>query len=294
MQRKAALIALLALAASACAGASSGSGTSAPVAAASGSSDPVIEAAEAYAAYRADVAALRQAELGSMRDLEAALERAARHNRVSLQRGWIAYGALHASQSRTFRDGVVRAARRLGRETVLTALERGGADPVDARGERDALGLIYASGASDVAAAETAALNLEGQASAASSWPNPSPSARAARLRRLGAASFAGRPELRPFTLDTPLRGRPMPVAPAREAIARRMTALAAMRILEAEPARMQRVLDDAQTQTCLRMANLQFYQCVSVTHTPDEAAYCLSRHALREVSGCMSFAPAT
>jgi hypothetical protein len=26
--------------------------------------------------------------------------------------------------------------------------------------------------------------------------------------------------------------------------------------------------------------------------HSPDEAAYCMARHAVRETSACMSFAP--
>ena len=47
-------------------------------------------------------------------------------------------------------------------------------------------------------------------------------------------------------------------------------------------------MLDDPPTRTCLAMQQLEFRQCVSVSHTPDEDAFCLARHGLGGVGDCL------
>jgi hypothetical protein len=76
---------------------------------------------------------LRTARVGAAADLENAIDVASRHNRVSLTRGWVAYGAYTAAQSPAFVQGVRDAAAYYGRDAVVWAVT---ADTSYARGLR--------------------------------------------------------------------------------------------------------------------------------------------------------------
>ena len=93
----------------------------------------LASAVSAYAAYHNDVSELRSSDVGNAEQLETALNRVARHNRDSLTRGWIAYGASTAAQSPAFVQGVRDAAAYYGREAVIWAVS---VDPSYARGLR--------------------------------------------------------------------------------------------------------------------------------------------------------------
>jgi hypothetical protein len=71
------------------------------------------------------------------------------------------------------------------------------------------------------------------------------------------------------------------------------MLTLAGLFIIGATPqanTRVDALLDDRTSRDCLHVQQLEFRQCVSVAHTPDEDAACLARHGLRNVAACLSF----
>ena len=123
-----------------------------PVAMAPAAPEGSMQAAlMAYAAYHADVSDLRAARINTADDLETALDRAGRHNRDDMTRGWVAYGALTAAQSPAFMQGVRDAAAYYGRDAVVWAIT---VDPYYARGLRggaEATKLMLDSAAADAA-----------------------------------------------------------------------------------------------------------------------------------------------
>jgi ribosomal protein S18 acetylase RimI-like enzyme len=146
----------------------------------------------AYAAYQNDVSDLRSNGVGNANQLEEALDRVARHNRDSLTRGWIAYGAQTAAQSPAFVQGVREAAAYYGRDAVIWAVT---VDPSYARGLRGGpevtrmlLDSANADSARIVATADRyqeLAYSLQRQR-----WANavaPQQAARVQRVRSLGA-----------------------------------------------------------------------------------------------------------
>ncbi|MBC7768526.1 MAG: hypothetical protein H7124_07045, partial [Phycisphaerales bacterium] len=69
-----------------------------------------------------------------------------------------------------------------------------------------------------------------------------------------------------------------------------RMLTLAALFIVgaaESEDARV--LLDDQQLERCLALEQLQFRQCASVAHDPNEDAFCLARHGLATPGACFA-----
>jgi len=163
----------------------------APAEGASGSGD-LQTAITAYAAYQNDVSDLRSGTLANADALEQALDRVARHNRDSLTRGWIAYGAQTAAQSPAFVQGVREAAAYYGRDAVIWAVS---VDPSYARGLRGGpevtrmlLDSANADAARIVATADRYqeyAYSLQRQR-----WANavaPQQAARVQRVRSLGA-----------------------------------------------------------------------------------------------------------
>jgi len=112
-------------------GVASAQDAAAPTTQASGGE--VRSAMNAYAAYQNDISELRTLTLRNANDLEAVIDRLGRHNRASLSRGWVAYGATTAAQSPAFVQGVRDAAAYYGRDAVIWAVT---VDPSYARGLR--------------------------------------------------------------------------------------------------------------------------------------------------------------
>jgi hypothetical protein len=146
----------------------------------------------AYASYQTDVSDLRDSAIGSAAALESALDRVGRHNRDSLTRGWVAYGAYTAEQSPAFVQGVRDAAAYYGRDAVIWAVT---VDPSYARGLRggqEATHMLLDSAVADSARITAVAdryrelaYSLQHQR-----WANavaPQQAARVQRIRSLGA-----------------------------------------------------------------------------------------------------------
>jgi hypothetical protein len=150
----------------------------------------------AYAAFHNDVSELRAARITNANELERALDRVARHNRESLTRGWVAYGAATAAQSPEFVRGVRDAASYYGRDAVIHAIS---VDPSWARGLRggnDATRLMLSSANADstrvIAVADRyqeMAYSIQRQA-----WANTVSPGQPARVQRIRALGVSGSP----------------------------------------------------------------------------------------------------
>lgn len=294
-------------------------------AAAAQQGDPLYAVVDGYAAYQVGVTASLAADINSADAMDAALERGARFDPAELARDHLAYLALAAAQSPAFVAGVRARVRAAGRAPVLRQLQR---DPTYARrrppGARDAIALVLAADAADVARLQGAAGRYEsiGHAIDGAAWDAPlDPAHRDSRdqsLRALAqtaplapeltahvhAAAGAGDPVHDPDTFGgvrfwDALGGLNLPapqiaaprLRPDHTAQMDRVLTLAALFIIGAtpsEPARVATELDDPQTTRCLSLQQLQFRQCVSVTHTPDEDAFCLARHGFNGVGECL------
>ena len=284
--------------------------------------ETVHEALDAYALYQSDVSALLDAEIGDAAAIDAALERAARHDPARVSRGWIAYGALTAAQSPAFAAGVRSRVRAAGRAPVIRQLRR---DLSYARrrppGSAEAIGLILTAVRADSARIGAAGRRFEaiGEALETGAWTaSAERGAREARLRMTGAARLPpealerlhiGPLAASPLTDANALGGRRFWDAlagresemqnldPPRErrghaATTDRMLTLAGLIIVGAdasEAARVNAVLDEPRTRDCLALEQLQFRQCASVAHDPSEDALCLARHGLSAPGACFS-----
>jgi hypothetical protein len=282
------------------------------------------DAAGAYALMQQDVTDLLGAEISSAEALDLALERAARHDPARVSSGWIAYGALTAAQSPAFVAGVRSRVRAAGRAPVLRQLRR---DLTYARrrppGSAEAVQLVLSSSAADGARMVAAGHRYEGIAQMLDQglWPTPASNDRTSRHGRLRASAGESRtlaPELAArlnvgALAATPLTnadalggrrfwdavaGRTSPTPPAfawsttRQTTVDRMLTLAALIIVDAtqsESARVTAMLDDEPSRECLAMQQLQFRQCASVAHDPNEDAYCLARHGLTGPAQCFA-----
>lgn len=279
-------------------------------------------ALEPYALFQTDITTMLDADVPDAAALDAALDRAARHDPERLTRGWIAYGALTAAQSPAWVNGVRSRVRAAGRAAVLRQLRR---DMTYARrrppGADEATQIVLRAMAADNARMNALAIRFEGLGAAGdtSTWARRS-SVRDDALRAPSTRTLA--PEvlsrLRPGPLTAaPLtettafggtrfwdalgnRASPTPPAlpwraiPARVPILDRMLTLGALLVVDAtesETARVNAALDDTSVSQCLAMQQLQLRQCASVTHEPNEDAYCIARHGYEATSQCLALA---
>ena len=286
--------------------------------------EPLHRAVDAYALYQSDITAMLDADVPDSAAMDAALDRAARHDPERLTQGWLAYGALTAAQSPQWVNGVRARVRAAGRAAVLRQLRR---DISYARrrppGADEATQIVLRAMAADNARMNAIAIRFEGMGNAGdtSTWARRSnereAALRAPGTRTLPAATLA---RIHPTPLTAaPLtetgafggtrfwdalgnRASPTPpnlpwrVNAARNASLDRMFTLAALQVVsatESETARVTAALTDTPVTQCLAMQQLQLRQCASVTSTPNEDAFCVARHGFAGPSACMSLAAA-
>ncbi len=288
--------------------------------------DPLHAALDPYAAYQAGVSTSMDADIASPGAMDASLMRAAQYDPRELARGRLAYAALTAAQSPAFAAGVQSRVHAAGRAAVLRQLQRDPTyarrrPP----GASAATALVVSSMAADVARLRAASSHYEtiGNSIAAAAWNAPlDPTHREARDQQLrllagqapvlapdlvgrvhvGAASADAHPDRDAFggigfwdALGGRAAAAPMPesvrLRRASASVMDRVLTLGALYVIGATPTQDGRVatmLDDPPTRTCLTMQQLEFRQCVSVSHTPDEDAFCLARHGLGGVGECL------
>lgn len=286
--------------------------------------EPLHRALEPYALYQTDITAMLDADIPDSAAMDAALNRAARHDPEGLTQGWLAYGALTAAQSPAWVNGVRARVRAAGRPAVLRQLRR---DWTYARrrplGADEAVQLVLRAFAADNARLNALAVRFEalGHAGDTSTWARRS-SDREATLRapntrtlspellaRLRPAPLTAAPLTESFAFGgtrfwDALSNRASPTPPtlpwrvvaARQASLDRMLTLAALFVVDATPSETARVtaaLTDEPMRQCLAMQQLELRQCASVTSTPNEDAFCIARHGFAGPSGCMQLAEA-
>lgn len=284
--------------------------------------EPLHRAVDAYALFQTDITAMLDADIPDSPAMDAALDRAARHDPERLTQGWLAYGALAAAQSPAWVNGVRSRVRSAGRPAVLRQLRR---DMSYARrrppGAEEATQIVLRAFAADSARMNSLAIRFEGLGNAGdtSAWARRSAS-REATLRAATTRTLA--PELLARLHPTPLTAAPLtepsafggvrfwdalgnrasptpPALPWRAVQARtasldRMFTLAALMIVgasESETTRVTVALTDEPVRQCLAMQQLQLRQCASVTNTPNEDAFCIAEHGYRATSRCLELA---
>lgn len=281
--------------------------------------EPLFRAVDAYAAYQDDISALIDADITTNDAIEFAVERAARHDSARLTRGWVAYGALTAAQSPAFVAGVRSRVRAASRAAVLRQLRR---DVTYARrrppGANEAIQLILNANAADAERINAAADRFDaiGHQLDASTWGRGAQDGdeRTVRLRSLHESALdadeISRVHLAPLAAQPltsvdafggrrfwdALAGRTSAAPPAsmlratNTALVDRMLTLAAFFVVGAgdDPA-VGDLMDDTATRDCLSLQLLQFRQCASVSHDPNEDAFCISRHGLAAPAQCFA-----
>jgi hypothetical protein len=288
--------------------------------------DPLQAAIDPYAAYQTGVSASIDADISSAGAMDASLMRAAQYDPAQLARGRLAYAALTAAQSPAFVAGVQARVRAAGRAAVLRQLQRD-ATYARRRppGAADASTLVLTSMAADVARLRAASAHYEtiGNSIGSAIWNAPlDPMHRDARntelhaladqaptlapelaarvhVRAAGSVMQRDRDAFGGIGFWDALGGRaaaaPVPanvrLRRDRASVMDHALTLGALYVIGATPTERVRVssmLDDPPTRVCLAMQQLEFRQCVSVSHTPDEDAFCLARHGLGGVADCL------
>ena len=286
--------------------------------------EPLHQALDAYALYQTDISVMLDADIPDSAAMDAALDRAARHDPQRLTHGWLAYGALTLTQSPAWVNGLRSRVRAAGRPAVLRQLRR---DWTYARrrppGADEATQIVLRAFAADNARMNALAVRFEGLGDVGNTaaWTRRSAD-REAALHAPNTRTLA--PELLSRLRPTPLTATPLtdrsafggtrfwdalanrnsPTPPdfpwrviaARTASLDRMFTLAALVVVDAtqsETARVTAGLTDEPVRQCLAMQQLQLRQCASVTSTPNEDAYCIARHGYAGPSTCMALAEA-
>lgn len=225
-----------------------------------------------------------------------AVKRAAAYDAQQLQQGMVVYAAFTALQEPTFVASVKAMETRYGREQMLTLLNR------------DPTGIINLPGAPQAGAMAEAALRAEGDGVLASgksvkqasydlqhqAWsktaiPNAQRRlAEAKALARIVQPSDADAAKLLKAMKTPPAQGggwdaRVSPVVANGLALAARMALGEQLETPQALA-----LLRDERSGFCLRMAKLNFHQCLSVAGPNYEDVFCVGQHALLDTGTCV------
>jgi hypothetical protein len=234
--------------------------------------DTLQDALEAYTLYQNDVGALAELDVSSAGAIDGALARVQRHDPARVARGFMAHGALTAAQSPAFVAGVERDVRGDGREQVLAQLRSDTAwARRETRGAPQAIDLVLAAAVADGARARDAGNRYD-------------------RLSRIARARWITSTEENRVVLTS---GAPRGREQSTHAdVANRMltaAALVAAGAERSERARISALLDEPQTRYCLSMQRQQLRQCLSISTSANERAYCLGQHGLSGPGACFS-----
>jgi hypothetical protein len=224
-------------------------------------------------------------EFGSPGAIGAALRTGAAYEPRELEAGMIAYAAMAAMQEPSFVAGVRRAGGRdLARRLAVdpdAALALPGAQAAAARANA-ALHRRGAALASAGARVKKSAYSVQRQEWSKARVPNAA--SRLAEVKRLGAsghrASGADRSYMAAALAEGGRRGGNSPVVA-------RSVALAAVTILGQE-SQARSLLSEPRSASCVRIAKLNYHQCLASAGTHYEDIYCLGVHAMAETGQCV------
>jgi hypothetical protein len=268
-------------------------------------SPTVIAEAAAYQSYITRTAATSPAfKTGG--EVAQALKQGASYDPQLLQRGAVAYAAVVALQDPNFVAGVrVFASDPGNRRAVVEDIHIDPAYVVGLKGSDSAAGLVIAAlmghAQGMVATGQSvkqAAYDVQHEA-----WSKESVVDRAQRLAdakatvsglQLASADDAARLQ-QAANGAAPLGLTGQPVAPPYTPVVIHGMAIAALALLgqagDADMAQITPLLDDQPSATCLNMAKLNLYQCLSVSKPHYEDIFCLGQHVLMDTGQCLAIA---
>ncbi|HYE44960.1 MAG TPA: hypothetical protein VEA44_04210 [Caulobacter sp.] len=231
----------------------------------------------------------------------AAVKRAAAYDSVQMQQGMVVYAAFVALQDEAYVTSVRDMEARYGRAAMLDLMAR------------DPAGVVRLQGAHTAGLAVTGALRAEGDGVLASGrsvkqasydlqrqpWskgPVRNPAARLAEAKALGQARAPSEAET--ARLIEVVHRRPVAAFEGRyvqrfSPVVEKGLGLAALLVLgeSLEAPQAQALMADGRSAGCLRMAKLNFHQCLSVAGPHYEDVYCVGQHALLDTGTCVSSA---
>ena len=259
-----------------------------------------VAAAAAFHRYMQEAATL-DGRFSDGKAVAEGVKRGAAYDPVQMQEGMVLYAAYVALRNEQFVASVRDLDTRLGRSAALQTLTADPAVAASLPGGREA--------ATEVAAAlksEGEALRASGQSVKKAAYDLqhqpwslafvPNPQGRLAEAKALGAAARPSDDDAPRLATVSAAYGRVKAgetSAPPAGAVARRGLALAALLAL-GEPvdgSQAKGLLKEARSATCLRMAKLNFHQCLSVAGPQYEDVYCLGQHALIDTGQCVAAA---
>jgi hypothetical protein len=240
--------------------------------------------ASAFEAFTRRAASI-DARFSGPGEIAQGLQTGAAYEPKQLEAGMIAYAALAALQEPGFVAGVRKGGRDLGRRIAAhpdAALGLPGGTAAAARAN-DALARRGEALASAGARVKTAAYSVQREGWSRARVPNGA--ARLAQVKRAAGyqADPGDRARLTAAVSEGGRRGGASPVAA-------RGVAVAALTVLGHDGAA-RTLMSEPRSGMCLRMAKLNFHQCLASAGTHYEDIYCLGVHAMGEPGQCVAAA---
>jgi len=259
-----------------------------------------IAAASAFDGYVERASAMR-GDFADARAVSEALSVGATYRIAQIEQGEIAYGALVALQDPAFVRGVRERARKAGGYEALA--EELTASPhlvMQIEGSETAAALVEATLRSKGEqillagrAVKQAAYDVQRKP-----WSRETVPDQAGRLARVKALSNSGYAvpadgEARLMRTVAEMRGTVPSRNFAPSPVVTKALALAAVALSgkagEDNIARLQPILSDARSNSCLKMAKLNLYQCLAVAGPHYEDVFCLGQHVLLDTGKCVT-----
>lgn len=239
-----------------------------------------------FAAYMRQARAIEPRFTGPAQVSEA-LDTGSRHEPHQFETGMIAYAALAALEEPRFVEALkaqpdhAELARRLAEDPAYAlSLPGGGAAAARASGALISQGEALHSQGLRV---KRSAYSVQHQA-----WSRrqvPDPRGRLARVKRLSSEPFhaEGGESARIYAAMAQSERHGGPASPA----VTRAVAVAALNVL-GRGGEGRRLMSEPATASCLRLANLDLYQCLAAAGPEYEDIFCLGQHAMAETGQCV------
>ncbi|MET0547279.1 MAG: hypothetical protein ABWZ40_13315 [Caulobacterales bacterium] len=271
---------------------------------------------------------MENSKIKTGKQLDAALTRMAGHSPSTLSKGFISFGALNAAQSEGFNKSLNKIRNSYGDKRLYSGLKKDVNYASRLPGAGDAIQVALATSQREGAKAITVGEMFEQKAYAMQKLPmkNDKAPKGSVRVAELKAASANGRPTSKAFLaamkspaasgskpddssgllqqISQALKIGPSPAYAASSGVTGglrykaagketidRMVTLAAYQSLgtgDKYSDEQEDVMADPKTKDCLEWAKLQLNQCVAASRFKYEHAFCLGRHALKDVGACM------
>jgi hypothetical protein len=290
--------------------------------------EPVVKAAGSYVTFQEDVAALEKAPVTSGKQLDAALDRMAGYSPDGLAKGFISFAALNAAQAPAFGKSLNKMRTTYGDEKLFKGLRTDLNYASRVPGAGDAVQTALNVSLKEGAKVTTLGESFEQKAYSLQKTPmkNEKAGNAQARVAQLKAAAATGKPisntvlaamnaapaggsaaedgsrllqqisQALKIGPDAAYAASPgiaggLRYKPEGRATVDRMVTLAAYESLGAGESRASEtapIMLDPKTRDCLDWTKLHLNQCVSASRFKYEHAFCLGRHALKDVGACL------